>query len=59
VADKDYAEKGSPLEDKPTTPCRDCSRAIRWCPDVSDPKGARCYSCTEAYRKNRLRRKVQ
>ena len=40
-------------EKLPTTvyECRDCKRAIGWCKDVKDPKGARCWDCSSAYRR--------
>lgn len=31
--------------------CRDCKREINWCKDVKDPRGARCYDCSDLYRK--------
>lgn len=31
--------------------CRDCGRKIGWASDVKDPKGARCWDCTDKYRR--------
>lgn len=38
------------LLDKPTFPCRDCHRDIRWMKDTNDTKGPRCYDCAVKHR---------
>lgn len=50
----------TPRERRPSTPtpegtlpCRDCQRPIRWCREVSDPRGPRCWDCQAARRKAR------
>lgn len=37
-----------------TMNCRDCAKpGVRWCRDVGDPKGPRCWDCAKKHRERK------